>query len=101
MDAYINLRYSNNKIVMDYYLSKFISVSYKSVGITSKIKNLRETKDYILGFIKSSPENKIIIKSELKSKIGGSLSQYSKIRQSTLKKLADFLNKEQKDIKHL
>ena len=99
MNPYFNLRYSNSKIVIDYYVSKFISGVYRSAGITYTLKNLKEAKEYILNFIKpSSPEDKIIIKSRLRSRIGKSASKYSQIEKSNLEEITNFLNEKQKNI---
>jgi hypothetical protein len=96
--AYINLRYFNSKIALDYHFSKFISKTYRSSGITSKFNNLREVKNQILKFIKSSPENEIIIQSVLAPSVGEFSSKYKKINKPILEKLIISLNEKQSKI---
>lgn len=98
MEPYINLRYSNSKIVIDYYLSKITSAIYRNGGITYARENLKEAKNYIFELIKLLPENRVTIKSRLRSNMGGPASQYSKIEKSELEELTDSLNEEQTNI---
>jgi len=93
MDAYINLKYFNKRIQINYSLSVDIRNNFRTVGITSSSGDFEEAKTRLQALVKNSHEEKIIIKSRL-SRIRG----YSRMGYRRLKEVKDLLSNQRPDI---
>ena len=93
-EAYINLKYFNNKIQINYHLSKDARNNFRTTGTTSSFSNIEETKNKLSKIIKDSHEKRIT----LYSKIYTTLKNYSLIETEKLQDIKDFLKKERPDI---
>ena len=91
--AYINLKYYNKKIQINYHLSKEIRNEFRTVGITSSSENIEETKNKLSEIIQNSHEKRVIIKSRLYLRRGFSRLGYRKLRD-----IKNFLSEQRPDI---
>ncbi len=97
MKPYINLRYIDSKIRIDFYISRMDGEQYREFGICSERENLEQAKDKILELTNNTTESTIILKSVLRPKIGLPYKS-SKIEMEKLQRLKNQLSKERKDI---
>ncbi|MCK5624263.1 hypothetical protein KAI04_00285 [Candidatus Pacearchaeota archaeon] len=95
--AYINLKYHHDKIQIDYWMSIDHRNNFKTAGIFSSCKGLREAKNRLLSILEKSHEKEIKISRNIK--IYSKLKAYSQIKLEDFKKLKEFLIKSRPDIK--
>ena len=94
VDAYIDIKYSNKRIQINYSLSIDIRTSFKTIGVSSSSSNFEEAKTKLKGLVKDSHEEEIIIKSKLYLKLKG----YSKMGVNRLKEIKSLLSEQRPDI---
>lgn len=97
MKPYINLRYINSKILIDFYISRIDGERYREFGICSERDNLEQVENKILELTQDTKENTIILKSVLKPKIGLPCKS-SKIEMEKLQRLKNQLSQKRRDI---
>ena len=93
VDAYIDIKYSNKRIQINYSLSIDIRTSFKTIGVSSSSSNFEEAKTKLKGLVKDSHEEEIIIKSKLYLRRGFSRLGYRKLRD-----IKNFLSEQRPDI---
>ncbi len=100
MGPYINVRYIDSRIIIDFYISKRDGEQYREWGICSERDNLEQVKNKILELTQYTKENTIILKSVLRPKMMLAYKS-SKIEMEKLQRLKTQLSQERKNITFL
>ena len=92
--AYINLKYYNKRIQINYYISKDTWNHMRTTGLSASFDDFEETKEKLSELVKDSTEREIIISSKLQSRLKG----YTLLGLQRLKEVKKFLINQRPDI---